>query len=162
VETCEDLEPRPEWGECAADLPVQEECNGLDDDCDGLTDVQDPSIDVSFLPSDPPYPNCRKGSALGECIGVWTCQVQPQGEFGWECGAADPEVEVCNLRDDNCDGVVDDPFIDDAGRYVHLNHCGSCYRDCSLLVQNLRTDPCPPVYRYCANRAIILTRKTPR
>jgi hypothetical protein len=138
--TCEPGDPLPVWGDCDAPEAEQEICNGLDDDCDGLTDDEDPGVDVSALPADPPYPSCRKGTAEGECVGVWACQVQADETYDWECGATDLEDEVCNGRDDNCDGVADDPFIDESGRYVHLEHCGGCGKACVELVAHLRSD----------------------
>ena len=137
---CEPGEPLPAWGECDAPAAEPEVCNGIDDDCDGLTDDEDPSVDISALPDDPPYPSCRKGTTEGECVGLWACQIQEDRTWAWECGATDPEDEVCNGRDDNCDGVADDPFIDEAGRYVHLEHCGGCDRGCAELVAHLRRD----------------------
>jgi len=140
LQTCEQAQPVPDWGSCDAGMPQQETCNGADDDCDGLIDAEDPSVDVSGLPDDPPYPNCRKGSDSGDCTGLWVCVLGEDGEFEWQCGATDPENEVCNGRDDNCDGIADDPFIDEQGRYVHVEHCGGCGGDCRVMVPNLLTD----------------------
>src|SRR5690606_11131128 len=40
--------------------------------------------------------------------------------------------EVCNYRDDDCDGLVDETFRDDEGRYHTTPHCGGCGVDCAL------------------------------
>jgi hypothetical protein len=39
-------------------------------------------------------------------------------------------VESCNLRDDDCDGRVDEDFVDERGRYVEDDHCGRCGLTC--------------------------------
>jgi len=39
--------------------------------------------------------------------------------------------EICNGEDDDCDGSSDEDFIDDAGRYVHIDHCGECNAPCA-------------------------------
>ena len=38
--------------------------------------------------------------------------------------------ERCNHRDDDCDGTLDEGFVDAAGRYVSARHCGDCGRAC--------------------------------
>jgi hypothetical protein len=42
----------------------------------------------------------------------------------------EPRPEVCNLLDDDLNGVVDDGFRDELGRYVQLEHCGACGAAC--------------------------------
>ncbi|GMV38832.1 MAG: hypothetical protein AMXMBFR64_05480 [Myxococcales bacterium] len=89
VETCS---PGAGWGGCDAPSAQPEQCNGLDDDCDGATD------DVASRP-------CVRAAALGACPGTETCA---GGQ--WSCDAPEASVEVCNGKDDDCDGVVDDDF----------------------------------------------------
>jgi hypothetical protein len=127
----------PEWGPCDAEEPRSELCNGMDDDCDGLQDDLDPSIDVSELPADPPYPFCIESG----CAGRWSCGANEDGTaYGWHCDATDPERELCNAQDDNCDGQIDEPFVDELGRYVSVEHCGACQVDCRELVPRLARD----------------------
>ncbi|MFH1099061.1 MAG: MopE-related protein, partial [Candidatus Uhrbacteria bacterium] len=77
--------------------PTDELCNGLDDDCDG-------EIDEDFADLGQP---CAVG--LGICVrtGTWVCDAEV-GE-GVMCSTApgDSTNEVCDGRDNNCDGYID-------------------------------------------------------
>jgi hypothetical protein len=128
-----------DWSKCDAKTPANEVCDGVDNNCNGLVDADDPAVDVSSLPAWPSYPTCRKGTG-GTCFGVWACQAVADGGFGWTCTAADPDPEVCNGRDDDCNGVVDDPYVDGQGRYVHLNNCAACGYDCETAIDGLKLD----------------------
>jgi hypothetical protein len=67
----------------------------------------------------------REGSAAGiYCAGLQSCSPAGLGE----CVIA--SVESCNGEDDDCDGLVDEDFVDSSGRYVHALHCGSCGSPC--------------------------------
>ncbi len=44
--------------------------------------------------------------------------------------APEPSEEICDLRDNDLDALVDEGFRDDAGRYLHPDHCGGCNRPC--------------------------------
>ncbi|MEO0326801.1 MAG: hypothetical protein AAF447_27915, partial [Myxococcota bacterium] len=62
------------------------------------------------------------------CAGVRRCE---EGPSGLGLGACRPALdEACNLRDDDCDGAIDEAFRDDAGRYVDEAHCGACDVPC--------------------------------
>lgn len=41
--------------------------------------------------------------------------------------------ERCNQSDDDLDGLVDETFRDDQGRYVNVAHCGACGQPCAPL-----------------------------
>ena len=76
-----------------------EQCNGVDDDCDSRVDegvaVTDP--DIGDPCGTPPFVGeCRQG-ALACVAGAQVCQ-----------GEIDPTTEVCDNRDNDCDGVIDD------------------------------------------------------
>lgn len=66
--------------------PVEETCNGYDDDCDGLVD-EDSSVECSSI--------CGSGRQL--CV---------KGQLA-VCNAQLPSDEVCDGKDNDCDGVVD-------------------------------------------------------
>ena len=59
------------------------------------------------------------------CAGVATCGPSGLGE----CTIA--SVESCDGEDDDCDGLIDEDFLDAQGRYVGRLHCGACGNPCS-------------------------------
>jgi hypothetical protein len=81
--------------------PQPETCNGIDDDCDGIVDNGAISPDQR---------DCKTGKA-GVCdAGTNTCV---NGQI--RCVQnVHPGVEVCNGRDDDCNGDVDDDCISEA------------------------------------------------
>ncbi|MDB4962791.1 MAG: Tryptophan synthase alpha chain [Myxococcales bacterium] len=77
---------------CVVTSPI-DICNGLDDDCDGAFEEDDPNVGQPCgLSNTPP---CMFG--VNACIGGAIVCV----------GAVDPQAEVCNGIDDNCDGMPD-------------------------------------------------------
>ena len=54
--------------------------------------------------------------------------------FWGACGeTASRPPETCNFLDDDGNGVVDDPFVDPAGHYLRVDHCGHCGLDCATV-----------------------------
>jgi hypothetical protein len=88
------------WGNCEGSVnPVNETCNGLDDDCDG-------SIDEGGVCSCSNNQIRECGSNIGACRkGNETCTY---GVWGACVGAVNPVNETCNGLDDDCDGVIDE------------------------------------------------------
>ncbi len=83
-----------------------EVCDGLDNDCDGVVDddVADAGEDCATgLPGE-----CRRG--LRVCVDGQLDCLPGEGEM----------AEVCNLLDDDCDGVIDEE---------QRNACGQCGAD---------------------------------
>ena len=145
VEHCE---PGKSWIGCTAKTPVDEICNGLDDDCDG-------AIDQGLAAGKA----CAKTNVHGTCSGTSYCK----GSAGWLCDAKQALAEVCNGKDDNCDGATDEPFTlqnpaDPAKNgkiYGTADHCGGCGQACKpILTPHVLTN-CVPDWQLmtatCAN-----------
>ncbi len=86
--------------DCSGDFKDDVEvCNGLDDDCDGQVD--EGFIDLGRPCDGPDSDGCENGT--------WTCDRESEGLV---CENEDPEgvPELCNLKDDDCDGYTDEDF----------------------------------------------------
>ncbi len=108
--------PETGWTPCDALLAGPETCNGVDEDCNGLID--------DGLPATQP---CAVDNEFGQCAGTAVCA----GSAGWLCQAATPAADACDYQDNDCDGAIDEDFIDGDGKYVHFDHCGSCDLSCA-------------------------------
>lgn len=91
------------WGDCRGDvLPGADECNGFDEDCDGSPDDSCACVDGDTQ-------SCHKDpevAGIGECVmGTQVCNA---GKWGACEGFVMPKPEVCNLKDDNCNGEIDE------------------------------------------------------
>jgi len=83
-----------------------ETCNSKDDDCDGQTDEGS----VCGVCKNGDTRSCYSGTSgtqgVGECKGgTQTCV---SGQWGNCTGEVLPNAEVCNGKDDDCDGTVDE------------------------------------------------------
>ncbi len=113
------------WGECGGDDyigPIEELCNGKDDDCDGQTDEENPEGGEAC------------GTDEGECVaGILTC-VNAEVICKNEIPSTD---EVCDLKDNDCDGEIDNGLP--ADQYEENDTC-SMARDLGTLEEGT-TDP---------------------
>ncbi|MFT7624753.1 MAG: hypothetical protein ACI9WU_003943, partial [Myxococcota bacterium] len=118
VETCD---PGAGWIGCTAQPAGAELCDGKDNDCDGFIDEQ--------IAHDPP--GCQTVNFFGTCPGAFVC-VAP---IGWLCNAPPALPESCDGQDNDCNGLVDDPWLVQ-GQYLHNDHCGACGNGCDGAIPN--------------------------
>lgn len=107
------------WGDCQGQvLPTSERCDGEDNDCNGKIDDGENGKSLTR--------SCYKGasntSGVGTCVpGVQTCT---QGAWAECVGEVLPQTEVCNGKDDNCDGLVDN--VEKSGDSCNTQQSGEC------------------------------------
>ncbi len=145
-----DVDGSPDNGceyECPVAVPSAEVCDGIDNDCDARID----NLDADLTMNDPDVGQACFGGTDGECAdsshegvqkcigGAISCCDKDSGDTGadlrnGECsGTVPPFVvrpgdlqEVCNNKDDDCDGSVDDNPVDEGAV------CGSSVGDCQV------------------------------
>jgi hypothetical protein len=121
VATCD---PNVGWTGCTAKTPEEEVCDGFDNDCDGVVD--------DGLTGGP----CTAENEHGTCEGKTVCL----GIDGSICTATEPALEICDGKDNDCDGTIDQPFattlFDDEGNVLgsvydlSAENCGGCGIPC--------------------------------
>ena len=114
-------------------------CNDLDDDCDGVTDedfgITDPETQ-EFIPIYNP-----ETGELNECAGNGACAfgtLECLNETTAICCSSpggscyEQQVEVCDGNDNDCNGTVDDPWVDSLGQpCTGAGVCGTGTWECT-------------------------------
>jgi len=105
-------------------------CDGLDNNCDGSTDETFPTLGQT----------CSAGAGVCETPGFIECD---GAQTGTQCSATagSGSTEVCDSLDNNCDGTVDEGFLN-AGKYDQDANCGTCGIDCTGISTPNAADTC--------------------
>ncbi len=114
-----------------------ETCNGVDDDCNGLVDDAVGGVGGTCDAECPALAPCVaagncaatlstcQGGCCGECTqGQLTCQT---GQVVCIAGAQ-PKLEVCDGKDNNCDGQIDEGY----NLSSDPTNCGVCGKKCEF------------------------------
>jgi len=141
----------PAAGGSVCTMECLEECP-LDWTCTGIMGF---GADLVFLCVPEHLAVCGAGRDLGllySCSQTWPPDPEPGEPFvacygfqectptGWsDCIL--PQEECDNL-DNNCDGLVDEGFVDESGRYCTLEHCGQCNNNCTFLTYSNAQSVC--------------------
>ncbi len=142
---------------CEADgAPVDEACDGLDNDCDGMLDEGVVPGFGEALCATGQTGRCAAGQRVCS-LGDWSCA--PDGM------AVD---EVCDAIDDDCDGRIDEGLRNGCGLCAEAvaEQCDGLDQDCdgrldedapcpgdSICIGGACADPCPPS-RECSGGAV--------
>jgi hypothetical protein len=108
--------------------PNTEVCNGLDDDCNAVKD------DLSGAPC---YTGPEGTLGKGECkAGRPACGTDGQSVCA---GEVQPTAELCNGKDDDCDGV---PDVEEFDLRTDMANCGTCGRACNAASETCLNGVC--------------------
>ncbi|TNE48665.1 MAG: LamG domain-containing protein [Deltaproteobacteria bacterium] len=104
------------WGACQGEIKAKAEtCNGKDDNCDGKVDETFQGLGDT----------CKVGKGECEATGKKICN-QAGDAVVCDAQAGTPGTEICDGKDNNCDGNIDEPFVQkDLGKDCTLGK-GEC------------------------------------
>ena len=106
--------------------------------------------------------SCFVSNAIATCVGEQICDGVGYGR----CDTSRTTLELCDGRDNDCNGIVDDGFVNtqDSGTYDTDRHCGTCSTDCTArwsptiqhAVGGCRVEPQGPACRIvsCTTEAV--------
>lgn len=96
------------WSACVGEVgPIAEICDGKDNNCDGRVDED---LSDCCLPGS--TASCGTVAPKGECKeGTKTCD--QNRKWGFCLGEIKPTTEICDGKDNNCDGQVDENLTQD-------------------------------------------------
>jgi len=101
---CDRLDPacervQPPEPICEVEGDPLEVCDGLDNDCNGIVDDVEGALRVCTI-------------ELGACVSHGVLRCQDDGEVRCDGSPIVLADEVCNARDDDCDGLLDEGVCD--------------------------------------------------
>lgn len=116
-------------------FPRREQCNGRDDDCDGqvddgfdfFTDPDNCGLCDHACAFTNAVPLCSAGRCRFDSCSEGFVDLDRFAGNGCECALTENGIEICDGRDNDCDGNVDEGF----DLQTSLEHCGACARSCA-------------------------------
>lgn len=102
---------------------VDDSCDGRDNDCNGTVDDAVVGLNRPCV--------VGKGACLNQ--GITICDADPYDPPICDVEANNDNAgpELCDYIDNDCNGTVDDPFVNSSGVYNKTEHCGACGNDCN-------------------------------
>ena len=143
-----------QWGSCQNEVtPNTEICNNKDDDCDGQTDEELTQICYTGPANTAEKGLCKKGS-----------QVCNAGQWGSCQNEVTPQTEICNNKDDDCDGQIDNNSGNPLCSAPQVCTQGTCRTPCQknedckdierCTLGYCEKLPCSSTYTACAHQCV--------